>query len=587
MKHYRFIVTLMMATALNAKAMAQDEEKLLDSYHFIEVQGGLRTTIGDYKLFDLTSPAVAISYGYVTRPVGFRLHFSGWEAKSSPSYNFRYVNANADLLLNVTHMFSREVNHPLNIYLLGGIGLAYTFDRPTADEKWKHNASQNLRVGLRAVQRLSKPLTLSFEISTNNMGSHSTYTSYQEEQGLTAQIGIGYRFGHKYDLTRKPIETEPVKLSKYQMMTNSLNEQIDTWTKRMPNESLEDYQLRVNDETRAAQALKFEYEIATKMATDMLETSEISFGNYNPVLKKLAVHAKSMPDFYLDMDEKEAASLYGASNLQLRNQKYTLHPDDSFELVYAEVYNPANGKTYIFDNLQKMSLNEIRNDANYLPLNVLNETMMKETKLAAIMDDMVNLAKDNQVITDHTHISVNSNVEPSKDASGHSIINYNVGLTYEVEEQFSARDDFKPGQYITSESKAAVLMLQIMKKAFEGDFNKYMAEGKKVVVKIMGTADGSPINHPLAYKGQYGEYNNQTVLKGDKALKLSLTRQDGIATNEQLAFARALGVKDWIDKEITAIQKMKRDYQYQIEVSNEKGGKYRRISVHCTFIDAF
>ena len=147
------------------------------------------------------------------------------------------------------------------------------------------------------------------------------------------------------------------------------------------------------------------------------------------MLKKLAVHATSMPDFYLDMDEKEAASLYGANNLQLKNQKYTLHPDDSFELVYAEVYNPATGKTYTFDNLQKMSLNEIRNDGNYLPLNVLSEAQMKETNLAAIMDDMVNLAKDDKVITDHTHISVNSGVETAKDASGRSIINYNVGLT--------------------------------------------------------------------------------------------------------------------------------------------------------------
>jgi hypothetical protein len=70
-------------------------------------------------------------------------------------------------------------------------------------------------------------------------------------------------------------------------------------------------------------------------------------------------------------------------------------------------------------------------------------------------------------------------------------------------------------------------------------------------------------------------------------MKLSLTREEGIATNEQLAFARALGVKNWIEKEVTAINKMKRDYEYQIEVSSEKGSKYRRISVEYTFVDAF
>jgi hypothetical protein len=130
-------------------------------------------------------------------------------------------------------------------------------------------------------------------------------------------------------------------------------------------------------------------------------------------------------------------------------------------------------------------------------------------------------------------------------------------------------------------------MLQIMKKAFDQDFSKYLKAGKQVVVKIKGTADASPINRPIAYNGQYGEYNGQTVYKNGQPMKLSLTREEGIATNEQLAFARALGVKNWIEKEVAAINKMKRDYEYQIEVSSEKGSKYRRISVEYTFVDAF
>ena len=585
MKQKLILTAALMALTLSVSA--QDAQQL-KSYHFVEAQGGLRTTFGDYRLFKLTSPAVAVSYGYLTQPVGFRLHFSGWKAKSSPSYDFNYLNGNADMLLNVTHMFSRQTVRPLNIYLIGGVGMAYTFDRETPEENWKHNASLNLRVGLRADQTLSKHFGLSLEVSANNMASHAKGATYQEEKGLVAMLGINYRFGHKYNAPAITV-ADPVQptMTNYQMMTSSLKEQMDTWLKQMPNETLEEYQLRISDEARAAQARKLEYEISTKMAADMLQPTEISFGDYNPVLKKLAVHATSMPDFYLDMDEKEAASLYGANNLQLKNQKYTLHPDDSFELVYAEVYNPATGKTYTFDNLQKMSLNEIRNDGNYLPLNVLSEAQMKETNLAAIMDDMVNLAKDDKVITDHTHISVNSGVETAKDASGRSIINYNVGLTYEVEEQFSSRDDFKPGRYVTKESKAAVLMLQIMKKAFEQDFNKYLAEGKQVIIKITGTADASPINRPIAYNGQYGEYPSQTVYKNGEPMNLSLTREEGIATNEQLAFARALGVKDWIEKEITDINKMQRDYKYQIEVSSQKGSKYRRINVQYTFVDAF
>ena len=581
------LISLLIVALIVMSASAQ-EERQLKSYHYFEAQGGVQMPATDENITKLISPTVALSYGYMTPKVGTRLHINGWQSKLATDYKFKYVDLNADLLLNVTSIFSHDIARPLNLYLLGGFGHVSTFDYEDEMVNQSDKFSFNLRTGLRLETNITSPLGISLEVNGNYMPmiSNNNYNN-SKGWGFTAMLGVSYRFGHKYEILSKPMLVEPVKLTKYQMMTNSLKEKMDSWVKRMPNESLEAYQLRVNDETRAAQALNLEYEISTMMATDMLETSQISYGDYNPVLKKLAVHVTSMPDFYLDMDEKEAASFYGTSNLQLRNQKYTLHPDDSFELVYAEVYNPSTGKTYTFDNLKKMSLNDIRNDANYLPLSVLSETMMKETRLSAIMDDMVNLAKDDHVITDHTHISVNSNVELGKDAAGQKIMNYNVNFAYEVEEQFSARDDYKPGRYITSDSKAAILMLQIMKKAFDQDFNKYLAEGKKVVVKITGTADASPINRALAYDGRYGEYNGQSVMKDGQAIKLSLTSQEGIATNEQLAFVRALGVKDWIEKEITDIQKMQRDYLYQIGVSTEKGSKYRRISVQYSFIDAF
>ena len=580
------MVTALMTLAISASAQ---EEKTLKSYNYFEAQGGVQMTATNEDMSKLISPTVAFSYGYMTPYAGVRLHLNGWQSKTTADNKFKYIDVNGDLLLNVTSFFSRNISRPLNLYLLGGIGIANAFDREVRPErKVEHNLTYNLRAGLRFETNITKPLGISLEINANTMSDHfNGKLNNSDDWGFTAMLGISYRFGHKYEIVKKSVPIVEQKLTNYQMMTNRLNEELGLWNKQMPNETLEAYQLRVNDQTRGVKARDLEYNISTQMATTLLPSTQITFGDYNPNLKKLAVHATSMPDFYLDMDEKEAASLYGTSNVQLRNQKYTLHPDDSFELVYAEVYNPATGKTYTFNNLQKMSLNSIRDDNGYIPLRVVNETQMKETKLAAIKDDMISLAKSENVISDHTHISVNSNAVPAKDAAGRSIINYNVGIAYEVEEKFSARDDFKPGCYVTTESKAAVLMLQIMKKAFEEDFRKYLTDGKQVIVKIKGTADASPINRPIAYNGQYGEYKNQTVYKDGQPTKLSLTQEDGIATNEQLAFARALGVKNWIEQEVPAINKMKRNYEYQIEVSSEKGSKYRRISVEYTFVDAF
>ena len=371
------------------------------------------------------------------------------------------------------------------------------------------------------------------------------------------------------------------------MMSGELNEKLNQWMKQMPGESLEEYTARVNEESRREMAMELEREIATKMAVGLLEQSDVTVGDYNTKTKKLTLHFSSMPDIFLDVPLGEIKAFDKSSRLEFRNVKYGLNPDDKFEIVYAEVYNPENGKTYIFDNLERKSLSYMMEDANFVPIDVIQATSMEEIALESIKEDIISLAKQEQTISDKTHISVNTHADPAIDADGKNIINYNVEFTYEVEEEFSARDDFKPGHYHTEESGAAMSMLKIMKKAFENDFAKYIADGKRVKIAIKGTADASPIAHAIAYDGKYGEFDGEPVYKNNEMTNVTLNKKDGIATNDQLAFARAIGVQHYIEKELASFEKMNRNYEYHIEVSEQEGSKYRRISVQCTFIDAF
>lgn len=371
------------------------------------------------------------------------------------------------------------------------------------------------------------------------------------------------------------------------MMTSLLTEKLNQWMKQMPEESLEAYHQRVNDSTYANQAKLFEREIATSMATGLLEEAEITIGDYNTNSKNLALHFNSMPNIYLNVPLEEVKDFDNAAKLEFRNVKYGLNPDDKFELVYAEVYNPSNGKTYVFDNLQRASLAYMQEDTNYVPLDIIQKSNMEETALESLKEDIISMAQQDQVISDKTRISVSTNAESTVDADGKKIVNYNVDFTYEVEEEFSARDDFKPGRYHTNESNAAMLMLKVMQKAFETDFAKYLAEGKRVMIKIKGTADASPIARALPYDGQYGEYDGEPVYKDAELSNITLNKKEGIATNEQLAFARAIGVQHYIEQEVTALAKMNHEYEYHIEVSKEAGSKFRRINVQYVFFDAF
>ena len=75
--------------------------------------------------------------------------------------------------------------------------------------------------------------------------------------------------------------------------------------------------------------------------------------------------------------------------------------------------------------------------------------------------------------------------------------------------------------------------------------------------------------------------------KDNDLSNITVTKESGVTQNDQLAFLRAVGVKDYILKNIPAFSEMNSDYNYYIEVTKEKGSEYRRISVAFTFVDAF
>lgn len=371
------------------------------------------------------------------------------------------------------------------------------------------------------------------------------------------------------------------------LMSDELNDRMNTWMKMMPGETLEEYNLRVNDETRAEQMKLFEQEIATRMADNLVEKSEVTLGNYNPANNVLALEFNTMPTIYLDVPAEEVSDFMNPGDLEFRNAKYGLTKNDKFELIYADVYNKATGKTYKYDNLNRESFDYMKSDDNFIPLNLVQQSNMDEIKLQEIKESIMNMAKQQNTISDHTKISVDAGIVSETDASGKKIMNYNINFSYEVERGFSAQEDFGPGKYTTDQSGAAMSMLAIMKTAFEKDFAQYVQSGKKLRVKITGMADASPINGKIAYNGVYGEYTNEPVYKDNDLSNITVTKESGITQNDQLAFLRAVGVKEYLLQNIPAFSQMDSDYNYYIEVTKEKGSEYRRISVAFTFVDAF
>ena len=220
-------------------------------------------------------------------------------------------------------------------------------------------------------------------------------------------------------------------------------------------------------------------------------------------------------------------------------------------------------------------------------MEVVQLTSIEAAKLEEVKQEVVTAAKNDNILTDHTHINVTTEVEKDVDADGNKILNYLVNYQYEVEEEFSSRDDFKAGKYNTAESNAAVQMIEIVKNSLKGDFAKYLTESSRLEVSVTGSADATPIIGILAYKGEYGDLKDQLVYQNGELSTMTVTKAKGITSNEQLALVRAVGVADYINKNALAGAAIDTGYKYYIDVAKEKGSQYRRIKVSLKFIDAF
>lgn len=371
------------------------------------------------------------------------------------------------------------------------------------------------------------------------------------------------------------------------LLEDELEARMLEWSMMKPFETEEEYRNRVNDETRRRQRTLFANEITTGLAGDLIAREDVTLGGYNPETGSLTVSIGKFADVYLSVDKEDLAS-FSPNDLEFRNSVYGLTPDDNFELIYTEVYNKANGKTYRFDNLDRQNLDFLRGDESAsIPFEVMKQQGQQQAGLEKISEGVVNEARKNSSISEHTSISVSSRVVPASDPSGQRINNYQVDFTYTVDPDYSDYEDFAPGKYRIEESSAARALMQIVGEAFENDLRDYLRKGGKVVINLTGSADAVPISRPIAYDGSFGSFSDEPCRIDGDLTAISVTPASGIADNRQLAFMRAQAVRDHLMRKVAKLAQMDTEVNCNIEVSGKRGGKYRRINVSLTFIDPF
>lgn len=215
-KHFFAIVAL--ALGFTSTASAQEATDGLDykpfPHMFVSAQSGIQTThTSSYKNSKLLTSSSSLGIGaFFTPIVGARLHFNGmWNKgglEGSPDfvYEYKYLTSDLDLMINLCTLFGKKKYYPLNVYLIGGVGLNTAWDNGEAyanksqltlaydDTRFTHNA----RVGAQLDWNINKHLSLNMEVNANSLGDryNSKYTDCDDWQ-MTAFLGLAYKFAYK------------------------------------------------------------------------------------------------------------------------------------------------------------------------------------------------------------------------------------------------------------------------------------------------------------------------------------------------------------------------------------------------------
>ncbi len=368
------------------------------------------------------------------------------------------------------------------------------------------------------------------------------------------------------------------------MLREQLNDKMREWMKMRPMETEEEYRQRVNTESIELQRQLFANEIATSLAGDLLTHSSISLGNYNPHNGLLTILIGKLPPIFVKVPQEDMVGFGNGTNLEFSNAVYGLTPTDSFELIYVDIYNPTNNKKYSFNNLDRDDLGMLLTDDSFVSLDLILKSNREDVLLKGIKDRIVEEARAKNLITDHTDINVDTRIIPTFDADGRSINNYRVDFSYKVDPGYSEAEDYPSGKYQISTSNAAQSLIGIITQAFENEFAPYISAGKKLTIEITGSADGAPIRSALPYDGSLGIFEDEPVRINSELSTISVSTS-GITKNEQLAFMRGQSVKNEMLRRLPQLNSMNTDYKNNIELSESRGGEFRRVNVVMTFID--
>ena len=218
------LAAALLTTAFSAFAQETPENYVSYPYAFVGIQGGVQNTgTHTYDNWKLFTPTASAYVGVHFNPViAARLHANGiWNKSGVHSdyyeldgkYKYKYLTTDLDVMLSILNLITKKEFRPVNLYLIGGIGLNYAWDTENnpdlrqfvSTNNTKNRFSHNFRVGGMLDVKVARNWSVNLEVDANSLSDrYNCKLAGSDDWQFTAQLGVTYKIGLRHKIKESP-----------------------------------------------------------------------------------------------------------------------------------------------------------------------------------------------------------------------------------------------------------------------------------------------------------------------------------------------------------------------------------------------
>ena len=304
------------------------------------------------------------------------------------------------------------------------------------------------------------------------------------------------------------------------------------------------------------------------------------------------------------------------SGFTVNNEEVLPIPEDAVNMITKSLVGVDANTGLSFDNINIDSLKLLALEALRLrkKLEDLEKAMAEDQQ--EYFDIMKATSRLDQSVKPILHMGME---EGALKPNGKMSYNIRATFSYDLISEQGVKAElihYPPGAYQLNKSAAAIATAYSMKRSIEKYLLEYFEQGGTVKIRIIGSADASPIFSPIIYGGEYKPINKhnyhivddyQLIItdrpvidstaindaKGEELIEqvasrpkpiskgvqksIDLKTQQGFTKNEELAYLRSMGIKDYIIREIRPLKRTRNTFLHQVKLEQSVGGIYRKV----------